>query len=246
MLKKISMFIIVGVLLISLNACTMEIKEVPDNKSQSMDTENDSLGLSNEVEMDNSNAKSIDSASENKEEESVVDEDGENASGVKSKTEEEKPGTSNKSNTADVIDPEPESKEKEITLYYANNEYILTGDESLDKIIPVKKKVMVGDKPIEEIVVRELQNEPSDENLTSSFSDIEILSVDTVDKIAYVNISSKNLSGGSLTETLTLQQLVYSLTELDEVEAVQVLVDGSKQESLMGHITILEPLRRED
>ena len=40
MLKKISMFIIVGVLLISLNACSMEIKEVPDNESQSMNTEN--------------------------------------------------------------------------------------------------------------------------------------------------------------------------------------------------------------
>lgn len=146
--------------------------------------------------------------------------------------------------TGEVIDPEPESKEKEITLYYSNNEYIMTGDESLDKIIAVKKTVMVGEKPIEEIVVRELQNEPDDKSLSSSLSNIEILSVDTVEKIAHVNISSKNLNGGSLAEALILQQLVYSLTELEEVEAVQILVDGSKQESLMGHISIQEPLTR--
>ena len=146
--------------------------------------------------------------------------------------------------TNDVIDPEPGSTEKEITLYFSNNEYIMTGDESLDIIISVKKKVMVGENPIEEIVVKELQNEPEDDKLTTSLANIEILSVDTVEKIAYVNISSKDLSGGSLSETLILQQLVYSLTELEEVEAVQILVDGSKRESLMGHISIQEPLTR--
>ncbi len=146
--------------------------------------------------------------------------------------------------TNDVIDPEPGSTEKKITLYFSNNEYIMTGDESLDIIIPVKKKVLVGENPIEEIVVIELQNEPEDDKLTTSLANIEILSVDTVEKIAYVNISSKDLSGGSLSETLILQQLVYSLTELEEVEAVQILVDGSKRESLMGHISIQEPLTR--
>ncbi len=144
----------------------------------------------------------------------------------------------------DITDPEPESKEEEITLYYANNEYIMTGDESLDKIIAVKKNVMVGEKSIEEIIVAELQNQPEDENLTTILSDLDIISVDTVEKIAYVNISSEGLSGGSLTEMLVLQQLLYSLTELDEVEAVQILVDGSKEVSLMGHITIEEPFTR--
>ncbi len=144
----------------------------------------------------------------------------------------------------DIVEPEPESIEEEITIYYSNQEYIMTGDESLDIVIPVKKSVMVGEKPIEEIVVEELQKEPEDENLSTSLANLDIISVDTVENIAYVNISSEGLSGGSLTETLVLQQLVYSLTELDEVEAVQILVDGSKEVSLMGHITIEEPLTR--
>ena len=146
--------------------------------------------------------------------------------------------------TNDIVDPEPESIEEEITLYYSNQEYIMTGDDSLDIVIPVKKSVMVGEKPIEEIVVEELQKEPEDENLSTSLGDLDIISVDTVESIAYVNISSEGLAGGSLTETLVLQQLVYSLTELDGIDAVQILIDGSKEVSLMGHITIEEPLTR--
>ena len=144
----------------------------------------------------------------------------------------------------DIVEPEPESIEEEITIYYSNQEYIMTGDESLDIVIPVKKSVMVGEKPIEEIVVEELQKEPEDENLSTSLADLDIISVDTVENIAYVNISSEGLSGGSLTETLVIQQLLYSLTELDGVDSVQILVDGSKEVSLMGHITIEEPLTR--
>ena len=145
-----------------------------------------------------------------------------------------------------IIDPEPENREVEIVLYYSNQEYILTGDESLDRVIPVKKRVMVGGRPIEEILVLELQNQPEDDNLSTSLANLEILTVERAENTAYVNISSDNLSGGSLTETLVLQQLVFSLTELDGVDYVQILVDGSKVESLMGHFSTFEPLTRDD
>ena len=54
-----------------------------------------------------------------------------------------------------------------------------------------------------------IANQPEDDNLSTS-SNLEILTVERAENTAYVNISSDNLSGGSLTETLVLQQLVFS------------------------------------
>ncbi len=145
-----------------------------------------------------------------------------------------------------VVDPEPEGETITVKLYYVNEEYVLTGEDSLDRIIPVEREITIGEKSVESIVLSKLQEKPSEQDLSTALDNIKILSVDTAEKIAYVNISGEKLSGGSLQESLVLQQIVYSLTELEGVEAVQILVDGSKRETLMGHIFIEEPLERPD
>lgn len=145
-----------------------------------------------------------------------------------------------------VVDPEPEVEEIEVTLYFVNHEYVMTGDDSLERIIPVEKTVTAGERPLEEIILAELQKEPQDEELATALENIRILSVETAENIAYVNLSSEQLSGGSMQESLVLQQIVYSLLELENIQGVQILVDGSKRETLMGHIFIEEPLTRED
>lgn len=152
----------------------------------------------------------------------------------------------NEENGDMIVDPEPEGEEVTLTLYFVNYQYVVTGDESLDRIIPVERTVTAGERPLVEIILTELQTEPEEEELTTTLADIRILSVETAENIAYVNLSSEQLSGGSLQESLLLQQIVYSLMEIEEVEAVQMLVDGSKRETLMGHIFIEEPVTRED
>ena len=142
-----------------------------------------------------------------------------------------------------IVDPNPEGETKTIKLYFANEEYILTGNDDLDVIIAVEREVKVKEKPIEEVVLEELKNKPEDEQLTTIVDKIKVLSVETAENTAYVNLSGENLHGGSLEESLILQQIVFSLTELEGIEQVQILVDGSKRETLMGHITIEEPLK---
>ncbi len=145
-----------------------------------------------------------------------------------------------------IVDPEPEGETKTVKLYFANQEYILTGDESLDAIISVERQVKIKDRPIEEVILEELQNEPEEEELTTIVEKVEVLSAEIAENTAYVNLSGENLHGGSLEESLILQQIVFSLTELEDVDRVQFLVDGSKRDSLMGHISIEEPLERPD
>ncbi|SDJ90487.1 GerMN domain-containing protein [Natronincola ferrireducens] len=154
--------------------------------------------------------------------------------------------TENVDNDNDVVDPTPQEENVEVTLYYVNQEYVMTGDESLESIVPVIKEVTVGEKSLEAIILAELQKQPEDENLTTTLENIKVLSVDIAEEIAYVNLAGDKLSGGSLQEALLLNQILYSLTEIEGVEAVQILVDGSKRETLMGHITIEEPLTRND
>ncbi len=155
----------------------------------------------------------------------------------KNPVEDNNPGEDN-----NTVDSNPEDKIMTVKLYFANNEYIMTGDDSEDSVIAIEREVKVGDKTIEEIILEELKNKPEDEQLTTIIDKIEILSVEIRENTAYVDVSSEDLHGSSTEESLILQQIVYSLTELKQVDQVQFLVDGSKCESLMGHIFIEEPL----
>lgn len=139
-----------------------------------------------------------------------------------------------------------EEEKTTIKLYYVSNDYVNAGDESLDKVIPVEKEVTLEGKKVEELIIEELKKSPEDENLSTFLENLNITSVEVEGDTAFVDFSSNNLYGSSLQETLVLQQIVFSLTELPNVEQVQILVDGEKQETLMGHMEITNPLKRSD
>lgn len=144
-----------------------------------------------------------------------------------------------------VVDPKPKGENKEITLYFMDKSIIETGQGDYSKLIKETRTIMVDDRPIEQIILEELQNGPKSEEATTMFrKELQIISVEEVDGTAYVNLSSQNLQGGSLEETGILFQVGYSLTELDNIDKVQFLVDGTKRETLFGHYEIQEPWSR--
>ncbi|SCY87032.1 GerMN domain-containing protein [Alkaliphilus peptidifermentans] len=152
----------------------------------------------------------------------------------------------NDGNENEVVDPSPDVETVVITLYFMNEEYVITGNEELEKIIEVNREVTIGEKPIEEVVMEELKKTTEGEELYTALANIKVLSVETAESTAYVNLSSENLFGGSLEESSILTQVVLSLTEIDGIDSVQFLVDGSKRETLMGHYLIEEPLNRDE
>lgn len=143
-------------------------------------------------------------------------------------------------------EPKPKDEKVEVTLYYMNQEYITTGNVDIEKLIPVKREVMLGEKSIEEVLIAELQKKPEDNKLSTGLEGLKVLSVETKENTAYVNFSSENLYGGSLQEMSVISQVVMTLTELPGIEQVQFLVDGSVRETLMGHDVIQEPIKRDD
>ena len=63
--------------------------------------------------------------------------------------------------------------------------------------------------------------------------------------VAYVNLTSdflEDFSGGSAAERMFFYSIVNSLAELQEIERVQFLLEGSIQEAMLGHEDTSRPL----
>jgi len=153
-----------------------------------------------------------------------------------------------KQNTGKVGVQPPQSgqiskQEKEVTLYYSNTKYAETADESLEKVLPIKKKIILDSKSIYAAVLNELKNDPVGvEGLKTQIpKNAKLLGVEVKEGIAYVDFSSEGLNGGSLQEMLAIAQIVKTLTEMEGIKGVQFLVDGSKTDMFMGHADISKP-----
>ena len=131
---------------------------------------------------------------------------------------------------------------KNVVLYFANNEYVETGNDDLEHVLPEERLIEYNDISLEEAVVRELMKGPESSELGNSIPDtVELLGVEVRNKTAFVDFAQEGLNGCSLQEDLTISQIVNSLLELDYVDKVQFLIEGEKAESLMGHFDIMEP-----
>ena len=140
------------------------------------------------------------------------------------------------------VNSEQQAKVKEVNLYYANNKYIETEDESRPKVISIIRKVNYDKMTLAEAAVRELQKKPNVEGVVTSIPDeAKLLSVDVKDGMVYVNFSSEGLNGGSLEEILTINQIVSTLLNLDGIDGVKFLKDGKPADDLMGHADTSEP-----
>lgn len=145
----------------------------------------------------------------------------------------------------EIVEPTPKTDEVEVILYFANKEYVETGDESLEKLITEKRTVEYGDISLEERIVKELMKGPDSDKLSTVIpSNVKLLGVEVANGTAFVNFAGEGLYGGSMQESFTISQIVNSLVELDSVERVQFLIDGQKGETLMGHFEISEPFEK--
>lgn len=135
-------------------------------------------------------------------------------------------------------------------LYFANDAYAQTGDESLEHLIRVadyKFKCQEGRQYFYLIDVA-LRKVP--EGLTGGVTCIDdkiaVNDVQVKDGTATVDLASGKMNSGSLTEAFVIGQIVNSLLgSFEEIDQVQFLVDGEKAESLMGHFDVRGPFTRE-
>lgn len=131
--------------------------------------------------------------------------------------------------------------ESNITLYFSD-----VNAETLVREIR-RVKVNRGDS-MEKLIVAELIAGPKNQDAVQTVpKETKILSVETKDKVCFVNLTSdfipKNTMGTAL-ERMVIFSVVNSLTELSNIEKVQFLIEGEKRE-VYHHMMFNEPIARD-
>lgn len=140
---------------------------------------------------------------------------------------------------SNLSDDSNEIFEGKVNLYFANADYVNTGNEDLDKLLVEEKEIISNQEDLEMTLINELMEGPSDDSKYNLIPEsVKIIDIENTDGTVYVNFSSENLTGGSIEEKFIVQQIVNTLLDLETSNEIVFLIDGEAAESLMGHIDI--------
>lgn len=155
-------------------------------------------------------------------------------------------GCANGKQTADLPSPgqtgsaqneAPAAKQMKIKAYY--------GDESLSKLNEREVAITyTTDAEKYEAALNALKTAP--EGLTPLCKGIVFRSVDFSggDLVVDLTISDEGRLGAP-GEQMLLEAIRQSLFQFAEVKSIDLLVDGKKAESLMGHVSLPHPMKRQ-
>ena len=150
-------------------------------------------------------------------------------------------------NSDDGSETESQALDYSVKLYFASTAFVMEGvDEENGELMPPMESTVSAVPGGQYIAALNALKLPPEDDAYSTVvaENIQFLNAEVDDSgVAYVDISSENLGGGSLTEILFVDQVVYTLTQsFEEVESVQFLIDGKVEESLMGHLETSLPI----
>jgi spore germination protein GerM len=141
---------------------------------------------------------------------------------------------------------QPKEQTYQVTLFYANEEYIATGDESLEKFKVYQTDMTAKPESAYKDALELLKTSPDKGYSTVITDQIKFNDVYLEGDTAIVDLSGSGLSGGSLEETFLISQIVDTLlNSFSEVKQVQFLVDGKTAETLMGHVGAADPFTKD-
>lgn len=136
-------------------------------------------------------------------------------------------------------------KEKEnflsVDLYFDSSKN--KGKEQFAK----EPRVMNKKEVIAKTVMEELISGPSTESKLDPIINREtrVLNISVKDGVAYVNLSSEAKSKmDRQKEIICLKSIVYSLTSLDYINKVNILIENKNIDTLGGNIDISKPIGR--
>ncbi len=136
---------------------------------------------------------------------------------------------------------EQEQQKNEIILYY--------GDESALGVVPFKYIVDKSQMKDIKYIFEMLKTPPENEKVFSQIpKTAKLLSFSIENGICELNLSEEFVTDnrtGSSGELITIDSIVNTLTEIEEISKVQFLIDGKKQESYINLI-FNEPFERNE
>jgi spore germination protein GerM len=155
--------------------------------------------------------------------------------------------TTPKDNQAGASKEDPKTISKQtISLYFSDDQAMF--------LLPEKREIQLANNATQEqlieATVKQLIEGPKTKELQPTFPpETRLLGVKVENGTAIVDFSSELRSkhwGGSAGESMTLGSLVNTLTEIKGIDKVQLLLEGKKVESLLGHMDTSVPLTRDE
>ncbi|MBS4026761.1 MAG: GerMN domain-containing protein [Clostridia bacterium] len=135
------------------------------------------------------------------------------------------------------VNPNPSQEKFTAKVYFSDQDAMF--------LVPEEQKIAKDNRSQAELLVDRLIAGPTETGHGSVIPEgTKLLSLEIVEGIAYVNFSREvktNHWGGSAGENMTIYSVVNTLTQLPEVDRVQFLIDGEKEESIWGHSYTMEP-----
>ncbi len=121
-------------------------------------------------------------------------------------------------------------------------------DKDGTQLVPESREIEIqASLSVERLIISELAKGPEGKELVQVIpSDIKVIGIETKDGVCFVNLSGDSVakvSGGTTSTTMALYSIVNSLTELEGIDSVQVLVDG-KTGAEFGSYVLDVPLER--
>lgn len=139
------------------------------------------------------------------------------------------------------VEPVPTEEMVEVNLYFSDSQAMY--------LVPEKRKIPQTPSLARQAVI-ELIKGPENSDLYPTIPEgTQVNELYIADDIAYIDLSEeifKNHPGGSSGELMTVYSIVNTLTEIPPIKSVQILVEGDEKKSLVGHIDISMPLRRDE
>ena len=141
---------------------------------------------------------------------------------------------------SDVVTSEKES-DQIVKLYFANEE----GDRLIPESLSMTK---TADQSIELQIVNQLIEGPLEEGFYRSIpSGTKVISVTVKNRICYVNLDDTFSSENStLPDYIPVYSLVNSLTALEDVDSVQLMINGSTDVTFGESISFAAPLEADE
>lgn len=154
-----------------------------------------------------------------------------NASGSVGTTD---PGSANSSNSGGS----PEAKQLKVKTYFAN--------DNLDKLIEREAEITYSTDADKYKASLNALKQPPEDKLSSLSEGITYKSVEVKDGNVVVDLSIADEGRlGAPGEQLLVLSIRESLFQFSEVKSIELLVDGKKTESLMGHVSLPHPIKRD-
>lgn len=139
------------------------------------------------------------------------------------------------------VNPKPTQENEIVILYFS--------DEQALYLKPEERTVTRGGRPLAQILIEELIKGPQKKGLSKTIPpEAKLISLEIVKGVAFVNFSEEMKTrhwGGSAGERMTIQSVVHTLCQLTDIEKVQFLIEGKKEEAIWGHQYTGEPVAPE-